>query len=470
MKEWSTLKKLIWLWGAGGTGGGDPLSTFTGAIIRFLASKAKPIKSIVANFSPQQSLNGQDAPWPPGGGKNLLPNPSAVDATENGVRFQSDGKGNYHISGEPTAVATYAFNIPQTTLPSADIYIHLLNPVANSNINVFFYNDATQVAGITLGQINRIYKLTNLSGATINSVRVVIALALVGEQVDVSFSPMLCLDNVAKPFAPYSNICPIEGHTAVDVTRDGKNMFPLMLTPKATSGVTVTNVDGGYKLTSTASSGYLWARFLLLDASKFAGKTLTVSGTSAASDTGNPQLSLFYRNENDEVVTRSDGASSATLAIPANAKGNISVALYLTTSVSASSGWTTTWTKLQLEIGESASAYEPYSGTTVSISFGTTVYGGELTVNEDGTGTVKAKPHYASYNGETLVGPWMSSMDAYTSGATPTTGAEVVDMGGTETTIPLTPGQIQTLVGENVVFVNDATGDITVQAYGTEIT
>ena len=97
---------------------------------------------------------------------------------------------------------------------------------------------------------------------------------------------------------------------------------------------------------------------------------------------------------------------------------------------------------------------DPY--TKVTLTFGSTVYGGKLTVNEDGSGTVKDRPYYASYNGETLVGPWVSSMDAYAPGITPTTGAQVVDMGGTETAISLTPGQVNALLGNNTVWVDDS--------------
>ena len=70
------------------------------------------------------------------------------------------------------------------------------------------------------------------------------------------------------------------------------------------------------------------------------------------------------------------------------------------------------------------------------------------------SGALKARPHYASYNGETLVGPWMSSMDEYAAGTTPTTGAEVVDLGGTETAYQLTAQTIQMLVGQNYLWVS----------------
>ena len=80
-----------------------------------------------------------------------------------------------------------------------------------------------------------------------------------------------------------------------------------------------------------------------------------------------------------------------------------------------------------------------------------TVYGGSY---EAVSGELKTRPHYVSYNGETLVGPWMSSMDEYAAGTTPTTGAEVVDLGGSETTYQLTAQTIQMLVGQNYLWVS----------------
>lgn len=80
-----------------------------------------------------------------------------------------------------------------------------------------------------------------------------------------------------------------------------------------------------------------------------------------------------------------------------------------------------------------------------------TVYGGSY---EAVSGELKSRPYIASYNGETLVGPWVSSMDEYAEGATPTTGAQVVDLGGLETTYQLTAQTIQMLVGQNYIWVS----------------
>ena len=87
-----------------------------------------------------------------------------------------------------------------------------------------------------------------------------------------------------------------------------------------------------------------------------------------------------------------------------------------------------------------------------------TVYGGTVDI-VSGVLTVD-RANIPSYNGETITEPWLSSMDEYTPGATPTTGAQVVYKLATPLTYQLTPQQVLTLVGQNVVWSDG--GDVTV--------
>ena len=74
--------------------------------------------------------------------------------------------------------------------------------------------------------------------------------------------------------------------------------------------------------------------------------------------------------------------------------------------------------------------YVAYSGNTYTIPFKDssdnpiTVYGGVIDVT--GGKLTITHSNIASYNGENINEPWISSEDAYTQGATPTTGAQVV--------------------------------------------
>ena len=104
--------------------------------------------------------------------------------------------------------------------------------------------------------------------------------------------------------------------------------------------------------------------------------------------------------------------------------------------------------------------YHAYNGQTYAIAFGQTVYGGVLDVTRGKLTVTHA--NIASYNGESINEPWLSSMDTYVPNTTPTTGAQVVYPLTTPFDIDLTPVQINALLGVNNVF-NDTNGDTEVQ-------
>lgn len=81
-----------------------------------------------------------------------------------------------------------------------------------------------------------------------------------------------------------------------------------------------------------------------------------------------------------------------------------------------------------------------------------TVCGGQLNV-KTGELTV-THANIASYNGETINEPWISSMDVYSAGATPTTGAQVVYPLTTLVTYQLTPTEVRSLLGVNNVWAD----------------
>ena len=102
---------------------------------------------------------------------------------------------------------------------------------------------------------------------------------------------------------------------------------------------------------------------------------------------------------------------------------------------------------------------ESEDGTTYETDLEQTVYGGDADV-VNGTGTSEWA-NIASYNGETITEPWLSSMDVYSAGATPTTGAQVVYKLATPTDLSFTPQQVSLNSGTNNVW-SDA-GDVTVK-------
>lgn len=103
----------------------------------------------------------------------------------------------------------------------------------------------------------------------------------------------------------------------------------------------------------------------------------------------------------------------------------------------------------EVEIEVSDGESEP---TTTTIPLPSTLYGGTVDVD---TGVVTVTDGYiASYDGETLPGEWISSIDEYVAGTTPSTGAQVAYKLATPTTLSFTPTDVELLEGTNVVTTN----------------
>ena len=111
-----------------------------------------------------------------------------------------------------------------------------------------------------------------------------------------------------------------------------------------------------------------------------------------------------------------------------------------------------TISKVQLELGVTATAYEPYGNICMPEGFNIwdpytdefiQVYAGYVNAN---TRELYLRPVYEEYAGEELVGPWMSSLDPYEEDTTPTEGAFVIDFGGELTSYEITPFMLQTLL------------------------
>jgi hypothetical protein len=113
---------------------------------------------------------------------------------------------------------------------------------------------------------------------------------------------------------------------------------------------------------------------------------------------------------------------------------------------------------IQLELGSTPSAYEPYNGQTFTVAFGQTVYGGVY----DKSGRLMVTYGYiASYNGEPINEPWISSIDEYVPNTLPSTGAEVAYELATPIVIDVPSISVFAENGVNNI-VSDCLGDVSV--------
>ena len=114
----------------------------------------------------------------------------------------------------------------------------------------------------------------------------------------------------------------------------------------------------------------------------------------------------------------------------------------------------TGWDAVNVTVADVAT--NPTVSHTYTIDLNGTRYGGTLDV-VSGVLTV-TNANIVSYNGEIINEPWISSMDVYSAGATPTTGAQVVYPLATPQTIQLTPTAVRSLIELNNIWAD--TGDI----------
>ena len=243
------------------------------------------------------------------------------------------------------------------------------------------------------------------------------------------------------------NVRPISGWSSVGVTVEGKNLLDYD-TYFSAFKVSENNFEAGNSSFATISmnvGAYVGKTITLsIYISEVAGfnrvylqgtiNGQTVSGTNDARPTTAPKyitITVTPETTND-VIKLTYGNISGTISLK--------------------------WSNMQLEIGASRTDFTPYvAGTTETISLGQEVYGGELDVTDE---VIHPYKYYASYNGETLVGRWISSLDEYEEGATPTTGAQVVDFGAFDSDIIITPTTISSRNGVNNIWADSGDVDV----------
>ncbi len=190
-----------------------------------------------------------------------------------------------------------------------------------------------------------------------------------------------------------------------------------------------------------------------------ANKSYTFSGISSSVGNNNKRV-CFYKADDSFIsaqasaITNADVPYSVTFTPPANTA-------YCRLSLNTAD------TYVMLEEGATQTVYEPYNGNTYAVDWSAqagTVYGGTVDV-VTGELTVD-RANIPSYNGETINEPWLSSMDAYAEGTTPTTGAQVVYTLATPLTYQLSAQEVQMLLGENYVW--SSSGDTVSVTYYAE--
>lgn len=188
------------------------------------------------------------------------------------------------------------------------------------------------------------------------------------------------------------NIRPIRGRDSVTVERCGKNLWSLG------------NV--GFKQYKEISINYPAGKYVL---------SFEVE-TEATSDT--IQVGRYV----DGKWVYSQARKNQRIIIFISASVGISAFRFYAGS-SPTYDVNATYRNIQLELGDDATTYAPYTGQTATLAMPRTIYGGTVdAVTGEGQETWKLIDSYA---GEDLPGKWISDRDVYASGTAPTTGAQL---------------------------------------------
>lgn len=312
----------------------------SGDIVTVDDAAAEAVKQMRIEVAPVQDLHGYDYPWPAGGGKNKFNSGLMVSPTTSAQWVQVTLKANtaYTVSSNiPNSYASaYIFAIAGTdtsSVTSGDNGVGLNRPqtITTGSDGIISFGYRTKGEAGTLNLDDYTYQIEEGSTAT--------------------------------AYAPYSNICPISGWTGANVTRTGKNLFSYN---NPTYEGYIINQNGEL-IENSDFNVYVFD----------GGKIYTFSYVVPANyDT------VRYGTMKNGVYTRSTSTNNPLIIDGTNADY-----VFLTLSV-ANQGYILI--NPMLEIGTEKTAYEPF-GTVYPITFPSeagTVYGGTLTVNQDGTGSL----------------------------------------------------------------------------------
>ena len=242
------------------------IKTISGDIVTYGGDNSiTDVKSLTVDLEPIQDLNGYSKPWVGGAGKNKA---DLADGTRSGQGITGTVS-NQIISASGTATASYAninyFNAISIT--SGQTYTVMLSKSVSNAITFRFATDNTDT---TYQQVTIVAGSTSATFTANNNFtvfRLYISGLTSGNTINISGLQVFVGEGNISAFEPYSNICPISGHTEVVTTRAGKNLAGDYLTCQINgSGVvssdsfkaTIFKVKSGQKYTVKGSE--TWAK------------------------------------------------------------------------------------------------------------------------------------------------------------------------------------------------------------------
>lgn len=343
--------------------------TALGNPIRIDDAVLAPLDKLTVKLEPKQDLHGYSKPWVGGAGKNLFDarwfagaGGGSVEQVADGVRVyvNSEKSGNY-----PAAVSDEAYDFPAGTYTiSCDV---IQTTASSYGIQVGFRTRSrssfVSPEMTSIGHNSRTYTLTEpcfvsicVRGGTSQT-----------DAADYTVKNIIVVEGSTEiPYEPYENICPISGWDEIAVRRHSRNLIDFDKITKdryvADTG-TVNYSSGGLGVTDyiPVESGKTYQLMIVS-----AGSPVSSTRAISAFDSGNNFISPRLWAETVPADTAVD--KIVDIEVPDNV-AYLRINYYYNYDT--------------VVFAEKAAVYR------VSLSAaGGSVYGGQLTLNRDGSGTV----------------------------------------------------------------------------------
>ena len=337
-----------------------------------------PVKELEVAVTPVQDLHGQANPYPAGGGKNLL-NPhlytggsynptvgTTWELTDSNVQLTANADHSVYTITTTSTWQTYVMLVPI----SAGSNYKLTGSISSTNTlrSSFGYLDSEYKVIQTFNNTSASQTWDYSPSPTESDVAFYFILITNAGTASVTITltePQFEAGTSKTSYAPWENICPITGWTGCNVTRTGVNVWDEQWE------------NGYYKTTDgTPASNNNYTR------SKSTDYINIVPGATYYFVCGsNMDISMMWYDSEKNYISYTSKHGMAVTA-PSNARyGRFYV---------GNSSYGGTY-KNDISINYLATDTSYHSGThntTIPISWQSagTVYGGTLTVNEDGTG------------------------------------------------------------------------------------
>lgn len=356
---------------------------------------AEDADDVTVTLEPIQDLHGHDYPWPPGGSKNII-----VDGTDTQNGFID----NSYLNKDGTTTSSNVVYVSEY-FPVVASEAYSLNKKGTTSAIapcLYFYDSNKEF--ISLVQYSGTFPQTFTAPSNAAYCR--------ATQYKDGTVIQLELGSTPTEAMPYSNICSITGRQSALVQITKKNRFNIANTYGYDAETETCVVPTGSLHRDLFSNGVGQNAVVpsgIIPKLPFlkAGTYCYSANAERAEEAIDPRVGIFYV----------DKETGATLKVNDNVYSGTSFTLvkdsYITVRLRSGGDSPTIFSNVQIEAGSTVTEYEPYQGSSASVTFPQTVYGGTIDVT---TGLLKLDWYESEFSAVSESSGWYASSSGEGSG------------------------------------------------------